>query len=161
MKNCYCGNTLNYEACCGAIISGRKIALTAEELMRSRYSAHVVVETDYIISSFATESRPENQQEKISEWARKTQWERLEIIGRSKGSELDNTGYVEFKAFFKENGKLEYIHENSFFKKENGLWFYVSGEEPKSKPISSDKSIGRNDPCLCGSGKKFKKCCMQ
>jgi len=28
-----------------------------------------------------------------------------------------------------------------------------------SQPIEKPKKIGRNDPCPCGSGKKYKKCC--
>jgi len=32
-------------------------------------------------------------------------------------------------------------------------------ETPKTEPIHSDKVPSRNDPCPCGSGKKFKKCC--
>ncbi len=30
----------------------------------------------------------------------------------------------------------------------------------RSKTVVKDKKIGRNDPCPCGSGKKYKKCCM-
>ena len=34
-----------------------------------------------------------------------------------------------------------------------------NGEKPKRKPIVKKNKVGRNDPCPCGSGKKYKKCC--
>jgi preprotein translocase subunit SecA len=33
------------------------------------------------------------------------------------------------------------------------------GEPPKKKPIRKKENIGRNQPCPCGSGKKYKQCC--
>ncbi len=161
MKNCHCGREKAYEDCCGAIISGKKKALIAEDLMRSRYSAHVEVETDYIVNTFAMETRPVNEREEIKAWASETQWEYLEVISTKDGLETDSTGYVEFKAWFREQGKPDFIHENSFFRKENDHWYYVSGEVPKALPVISNKTVGRNDPCPCGSGKKYKKCCMK
>jgi len=39
---------------------------------------------------------------------------------------------------------------------------HAGGEEPTRKPITRDEDkVGRNDPCPCGSGKKYKKCCGQ
>ena len=36
----------------------------------------------------------------------------------------------------------------------------AAGEDtPKRKPVKAEKKIGRNDPCPCGSGKKYKNCC--
>ncbi len=34
-----------------------------------------------------------------------------------------------------------------------------TGERPKPQPVHVEKKIGRNDPCPCGSGKKYKNCC--
>ena len=36
----------------------------------------------------------------------------------------------------------------------------IHDREKKLEPTVSKKSLGRNDPCSCGSGKKFKKCCI-
>ncbi|MGR5471371.1 YchJ family metal-binding protein, partial [Vibrio astriarenae] len=75
--------------------------------------------------------------------------------------------FVEFNAYFNEDGKRYCMTERSRFVKEDGLWYYIDGTFPKeepeqdprlSQPVSSLK-VGRNDPCICGSGKKFKKCC--
>ena len=34
-----------------------------------------------------------------------------------------------------------------------------TGERPKPQPVHVEKKVGRNDPCPCGSGKKYKNCC--
>ena len=36
----------------------------------------------------------------------------------------------------------------------------IHDRENKPKPIVTKKSIGRNEPCYCGSGKKYKRCCL-
>jgi|TARA_R100000030_G_scaffold91717_1_gene76963 peptide deformylase len=36
----------------------------------------------------------------------------------------------------------------------------IHDRENKPEPIISKKSVGRNEPCPCGSGKKYKKCCI-
>lgn len=33
------------------------------------------------------------------------------------------------------------------------------GEKVKKKPVVKQMDVGRNDPCICGSGKKYKNCC--
>ena len=38
----------------------------------------------------------------------------------------------------------------------------ANNAQVKKQPIrNKDKKVGPNDPCPCGSGKKYKKCCMQ
>jgi len=53
-------------------------------------------------------------------------------------------------------GKPEESESNIFYSRAKSNIFY-NGSEPY---ISPNKGIGRNDPCLCGSGKKYKKCCL-
>ena len=78
-----------------------------------------------------------------------------------------------FKAMYKEAGNEYILQERSRFlqqEKDSKLcWFYIEGEYPEPAPIEqsaspvpvkSAKTLGRNDPCLCGSGKKYKKCCL-
>jgi len=76
----------------------------------------------------------------------------LLIIAREKGESSDSEGVVEFAADY-QGGQL---HERSRFLKEEGKWFYLNGDI--LPPVTAAK-VGRNDPCPCGSGKKFKKCC--
>ncbi|MCT4601797.1 MAG: YchJ family protein [Marinifilum sp.] len=155
---CYCGRPNSYEECCGAIHLGKQKAETAEDLMRSRYSAFVLADIDYILKTYSTKTRPVNQAIEIQEWAKSVEWQWLEVVRTNKGNSLDINGYVEFKAFYKENGTDQCLHENSFFEKENEEWVYVSGQYPKEE--AKPKLPERNDPCICGSGKKFKKCCF-
>lgn len=118
--------------------------------MRSRYSAYVLHLGDYIKATWHTSTRPAVLD--ISNDA--TQWLRLEVISARDGSAGDSEGSVEYAAFF-HGGQL---HERSRFVKEEGRWFYLDGEI--LPPVAAAK-VGRNDPCPCGSGKKYKKCCSQ
>ncbi|WP_372751329.1 YchJ family protein [Labilibaculum sp.] len=156
-QNCFCGHSSMYIDCCGAIHSGKRNAQTAQDLMRSRYSAFVTADVDYILKTYASKTRPIQQREEILEWALTVEWRGLKILSAEKGEENDLIGWVEFQASYCENGEEKCIHEKSLFERENGAWVYVSGEYPERK---IEKQINRNDLCFCGSGRKFKKCCM-
>jgi SEC-C motif-containing protein len=154
---CYCGRSISFEECCGAIHLGNKKAETAEDLMRSRYAAFVIADIAYILKTYSSKTRPVNQTEEILDWAKSVEWQRLEVVNANKGNATDDNGHVEFKAFYREDGIDKCLHENSYFEKENNQWVYVSGDYPKEiKP----KLPNRNDSCYCGSGKKYKKCCF-
>ncbi|RYX99634.1 YchJ family protein [bacterium] len=154
---CPCGSSLAYIDCCEPIIKSNKIAQTAEELMRSRYSAYAKAEIDYLLSSTDISQRHLYTQKSLRDWAEKSQWLKLEILSASKGQKNDNSGLVEFKAYYNENGIAKIHHELSTFVKKDGHWYFQSGSQPEEKTL---KKIGRNDVCLCGSGKKYKKCCL-
>ena len=156
-KNCFCGQPNQFLECCGAIHSGNRVASTAEELMRSRYSAFATANVDYILATYSEETRPVDQKKEIGEWAESVEWLGLEIINVEKGNQHDEEGFVEFKAKYRENGVNQVLHEKSYFRKENENWVYVSREYPKTE--TKPKLPGRNEPCFCGSGKKYKKCC--
>jgi len=161
-KNCFCGKKLEYKDCCGAIHSGELKAITAEELMRSRYSAFVLAIIDYILDTYSFETRPFDQREEILLWSQSVEWLGLKIISTEKGCENDSVGWVEFEANFIEEGQKQIMHEKSFFQKENGTWVYVSGENPKNDKLLDTQNLpNRNDLCFCGSGKKYKKCCLK
>ncbi|BAX82179.1 YchJ family protein [Labilibaculum antarcticum] len=160
-KNCFCGNSLKYNDCCGAIHAATRKANTAEELMRSRYSAFVLADIDYILKTYASDKCPADQKEEILNWAKSVEWLGLEIISSEKGSETDSIGWVEFKASFKEDGQKQVMHERSLFKLESEAWVYVSGEVPEVTEKLKDNLPNRNDLCFCGSAKKYKKCCLQ
>ena len=158
MNNCPCGSGIEYSKCCEPIISGASPAETAEQLMRARYSAHVGVQMDFIYESTHPEQRKGYDHKGTEEWAAKTEWQGLEILDTQKGGPDDSTGQVEFIARFNEKDLLREHHENAQFKKESGIWYFTDGTQVKPKPIIVNK-IGRNDPCGCGSGLKYKKCC--
>ena len=154
-NRCFCGSGDAFEQCCKPIIDGTKPAQTAQALMRSRYSAYVIVASQYLIDSTHISQRVNYSKSDIEAWAKESNWQKLEIIDCKKGLSDDSVGEVEFKAYYQDSKNILQIHhEKSVFKKENEDWFYVSGTIIPSKTI-----INRNNTCTCGSGKKFKKCC--
>jgi len=158
MAECLCGSESDFDACCGPIIGGVP-APTAEALMRSRFTAFANGELDHIENTHATAVRGDFNRSTVESTANAVKWISLEILDTVEGGVDDDTGVVEFAARFKKDGKILMHHERSGFHREDGKWVYVDGQiNPKSKPIRVEK-MGRNEPCPCGSGKKYKKCC--
>lgn len=125
ITNCSCGRKSAYKKCCGKIHEHIKLALTAEDLMRSRYTAFTKANGTYLQESHHSKTRPSKKEAKeIEQWAGSVRWIKLEILHTARGTTIDTDGTVEFKAYFMENGLVEVIHENSFFEKESGLWKY-------------------------------------
>jgi SEC-C motif-containing protein len=147
--NCKCGSGLSYEQCCGRFIEGNEKPGSALELMKSRYSAYALGKGSYLVQTSIKEHRYEADAALIGEFARNSEWIRLEIV---KSSETGETGMVEFKAYYREKESIRLHHEQSMFIKEAGEWFYDEGK-------LFNTGIGRNELCPCGSGKKYKRCC--
>ena len=157
MAPCPCGSGSDYDDCCGPIIGGAP-APTAEALMRSRFTAFVRGNVDHIEKTHSTAVHDFDRAE-ADATATSVEWTRLEILDTVGGGEGDETGVVEFAAHFRHEGVQQVHHERSSFCRENGRWVYADGLiNPKGQPRRTQK-VGRNDPCPCGSGKKFKKCC--
>lgn len=150
MSTCPCGSTQPLSQCCGPLHNGH-VATSAEQLMRSRYSAFVLGLGDYLVHSWHPDFLGGLTADQLSQ--RDTQWDGLEILS-AQGGQDDDTGMVEFKAWFREGDERHCLHERSRFVRYQGRWVYADGEQDPA-PLK----IGRNDPCLCGSGKKYKKCC--
>lgn len=125
---CPCNPLTEYKNCCKKAHQNINLAITAENLMRSRYSAFVLGDIDYLQKSHHSSTRPNKREKKdILQWAKSVQWIKLEVLNTYKGTSMDTIGNVEFKAFFMENGKVEIIHENSLFYKDTECWTYVKG----------------------------------
>ena len=160
MGNCPCGSEIDYSECCNPLIHENKPALTAEALMRSRYTAFTEAAVDYIRATTHPDHRAQFDSNAIRDWAENSQWQGLEILNTTAGMEADETGEVEFIATYTQKGIETKHHENSQFRKKDGRWFFYDGEMVKPKPVTRENpKIGRNAPCPCGSGKKYKKCC--
>jgi SEC-C motif-containing protein len=158
--SCPCGSGQPYDACCGPIIAGERNALTAEELMRARYTAYARVETDFLATSLHPSARDEHDAEAVREWAEQSEWHGLEILEVTEGGEDDAEGHVQFAAEYTFEGEQKRHHEDALFLKEDGKWFFLQGQPVRVKPfVREAPKVGRNDPCPCGSGKKHKKCC--
>jgi len=151
---CACGSKIKALDCCLVFINGEKAANTAEILMRSRYTAYALANEEYILKTWHISQRPLSIGLDVS-----VEWRGLKILQAS--AVKNNEAFVEFIALFSDGGKLAQMHERSRFVREKGIWFYVDGVQVESNTQHSLKSPGRNDPCYCGSGKKFKKCCAK
>lgn len=122
---CPCGSEQSYESCCYIGHTSIDLIITAQQLMRSRYSAYVMADIDYLMKSHHSSTCPINDKEEILNWTKSVEWIRLEVLTSSKGLKDDDNGTVEFKAYFKENGVDSVIHENSKFIRENNYWVYL------------------------------------
>ena len=125
MENCPCGKQKTYSECCAIAHQSLQSVITAEQLMRSRYTAFTKANGDYLMDSHHESTRPLSEKQHIVAWAKSVEWIRLEVITTSEGLEKDTEGTVKFKAYFKENGRLNHISEHSRFVKENQCWYYI------------------------------------
>lgn len=158
MTSCPCGSQKDYTSCCGPLLAG-KPAPTAEALMRSRYTAYSLGNLDYIQRTCAGEAALAFNRDEAAQSAQGTEWIGLTIEATEGGKEADDTGKVTFTARYRQHGRIHALSETSEFRRVLGAWRYTKGEVAISSSRSVSSQLGRNDPCLCGSGKKYKKCC--
>lgn len=155
MTDCPCGSMRSFGDCCGPILAGAP-APSAEALMRSRYTAYVKHNLDHVERTHAPEIRNDFNRAEGERTAAEVDWHGLEIL---RSAEEGDVGTVEFAIRFSRDGKDLRHHERATFRREDGNWLYVLGEvNPKGEPRRVVK-VGRNEPCPCGSGRKFKVCC--
>lgn len=159
MSLCPCTSGLEFEDCCGPIIDGTKKAPTAEALMRSRYTAYCVKNIDHVEKTHAPGGEDDFDRAVAEDMANNVNWVGLKIGRKTGGEEGDSEGTVEFWAQYKHEGMLQGHHEISSFKRINGEWLYIDGILNPPVEQRRVEKVGRNDPCTCGSGKKYKKCC--
>ncbi|MBL6929806.1 MAG: SEC-C domain-containing protein [Rhodospirillales bacterium] len=158
MTNCPCGSGRTLNECCQPFLSGLP-APTAEAQMRARFTAYTQGNVEYLGKTLDAAGRAEYDAEETARDAAAADWQRLEIRATDGGGEGDETGTVEFVAHFRLEGTPRIHHERAMFVREDGQWKCADGQvDPKEPPRTAVK-VGRNEPCPCGSGKKFKKCC--
>lgn len=163
---CYCGSMQAFANCCQVVLH-KANATTPEQLMRSRFSAYCCNDAHYLHQTWHPSQRSDNSVTDITAFANSVHFINLTVIPSDKQAcaahfaapttptwHDEHVGYVEFIASFLAGDKLEQLHEISRFVHENGKWYYVDGH---ILPVTSRK-IGRNDPCPCHSGRKFKQC---
>jgi len=150
---CPCKSGQNYEQCCAVFHQRQQKPATCEQLMRSRYSAFILQLGEYLFSTYHPDFRADLTVAQLSE--KSLDWKNLQIVDTES---LQKTGFVEFKAWYLNDGEFAYHHERSNFVKQDEQWLYCDGT---FYPEEKSGKIARNDPCPCGSGKKFKKCCAK
>jgi SEC-C motif domain protein len=121
-RRCPCGSGLTLGECCGRLHDGSATAATAEQLMRSRYSAFAVGDAAYLLATWHSTTRPGSLE--LDEDVR---WTGLDVLGTTGGSLLAAEGTVEFRAHHRVGGRPGAQHEKSRFVREDGQWRYLDG----------------------------------
>jgi SEC-C motif-containing protein len=158
MSQCPCGSGKALDACCGPILAGSPAA-SPEALMRSRYTAYVLCDMDHLVRSLAPESRGDHDRAAAEQWAKSTEWLGMQVLSTQGGQPGETTGVVDFQVRFRQNGLEQTHHETSNFRRDGESWVYVDGKVHNKPVVRATPKVGRNDPCPCGSGKKYKQCC--
>lgn len=150
-KNCPCGHG-PYAECCQPLHLKQQTAQSAEQLMRSRYSAFALQQIDYILETTALGQQSALDRAAIADWSQSNQWLKLEVVQHQ--PKLNKThALVEFKAHYHDGKQAHVHHEISHFVLHQQQWYFL---DP-----TLDMQITMKQPCICGSGKKFKQCCAQ
>lgn len=167
MTNCPCLSGKSFDLCCEPYLNGTQAAPSAVALMRSRYTAYVLANVDYLEKTSHGLAAEKFNRASALKFAKESQWQGLDIVRNYQP--FDYTAYVEFVAHYNDKqGRHQHLNELSEFQLIDGHWYYVDGQQEThhhdhgatTRPmLKVDAKVGRNDPCPCGSGKKFKKCC--
>jgi len=148
---CPCKSGLTYQQCCQPFHQKQQYPTNCEQLMRSRFSGYILQLGHYLFDTYHADYRGNLTPTQLAE--KTVEWKNLQII---ETDTLDTTGFVEFKAWYIDENQLSCLHERSRFIKLDKQWLYCDGD---IYPEQKSGKINRNDPCPCGSGKKYKKCC--
>lgn len=124
--------------------------------MRSRYTAYARGDADYLQCTSAGEASRRFDRADVENSFRSTEWLGLEVHKVEGGQAMDTVGHVTFTARFLQHGRIHILSERSEFRRIGGAWRYCRGEVARQTPTLQ---VGRNNPCPCGSGRKYKKCC--
>lgn len=148
---CPCGDDQPYADCCEPLHQGQAAA-HAGRLMRSRYSAYVLGLIDYLVQTTLPAQQEQLEREAMAQWSRESRWLGLQVIEEDPASGGSARARVTFTVRWEDPDGHQRNHlESSDFCKRDGRWYFIDPNYPVS--------AGRNDPCPCGSGRKFKHCC--
>ena len=158
MELCPCGSEKKYQDCCQRYHQGELNAPTALETMRARYCAFVKHEIDYLKNTHDPNDLSNFNEDEIRSWSENATWLGLELLN---SQEDEQSGTIEFIAKYQIDEENFNHHEISEFKKVDGRWYFMDGKIIRESVKRTAPKVGRNDSCPCGSGKKYKKCCMK
>lgn len=157
-ESCPCQSGQSFTQCCGRWLSEKgSAAPTAEALMRSRYSAFALSDIDYLLRTLEPEQHAADERQQLQQALSANRWLGLRVLDCVEGQANQAYGEVEFIAFYESlapstTSGIGQLHERSRFRRREGHWYYVDGDMLAPLPLS------KNAPCVCGSGKKFKRC---
>lgn len=147
-KLCPCCSGASYQVCCQPLHTG-SVANSPEQLMRSRYSAFALANTDYLLQTSSEQLKKNLSQEELAQTCETFEFISLQVISAQDAQ-------VEFVANLLLGDELHPLHETSSFIKQGQEWKYDTGVLHHTETVK----LGRNDKCPCGSNKKFKQCHM-
>lgn len=150
LSPCPCGSSLPLADCCGRYHAGA-LPESAEALMRSRYSAYVLGLIDYLVATTLSAQQAALEREAMAAWSAHSRWLGLTVEEHRPLGGTPERAQVTFTARWLDTAGEQAHRERSDFVRVDGRWYFVD-------PTVTLKA-GRNDPCPCGSGQKFKKCC--
>ena len=122
---CPCGSGLPFSDCCTRFLDGEQQPRTAEELMRSRYTAYVQKRIDYLCDTLWPKTQPFSDEQGVARWTSDNHWTGLTVVDAHNGGPSDREGTVLFEAKYLAGGQLHTHRELSLFRKKAGRWFYV------------------------------------
>ena len=124
---CPCCSGISEDRCCGPFLSGAEDPQTAEQLMRSRYTAFVKQRAEYLYKTASSQLRARTSIEEITQSFNGVEWEGLEITHLERGFAKDADGEVAFEARYRIGGQQHVLIEHSQFVREAGAWRYHAG----------------------------------
>ena len=125
---CPCKSRLSYANCCMPFHYGRAKPDTAEQLMRSRYSAYFFRLVDYLVDTTHPDTREPGLKRELEASIGQVNWKYLTIVQVSKGGKDDKVGKVEFFAKYYVGDEPDELHEHSRFRRFKGVWKYLDGK---------------------------------
>ena len=126
---CPCTSKLTYEKCCEPFLTGKALPESAEQLMRSRFTAYAMNKHLYLVETTAPERRATLTPDELDgSYCRSVKCISLKILGKRAGGPTDDTGVVIFHAKIQIKGKATLYREKGTFRREEGRWLFVSGE---------------------------------
>ena len=125
---CPCKSERNYNICCQPFHNGKAKPQTAEQLMRSRYSAYFFRKVDYLVETTHPDTRSAQLKSELEASIYHVNWAFLSILNISRGGPKDKAGKVEFVADYFQNGEPFELHEKARFKRFKGAWKYLDGK---------------------------------
>ena len=158
--NCPCASERPYDECCGRFHKGEAWPESPVDLMRARYCAFATGTVEFLEESQHPDHREDVDVDALRKWATSSEWNGFEVLATEGGESGDTEGQVEFKAHYSFEGKEQAHHEVAHFEVKDDKWYFVDGHHiGPGTFVREAPKVGRNDPCPCGSGKKYKKCC--
>ena len=154
---CPCGTEKLFEACCEPLLTRQRVAETAEQLMRARFTAHVAHNFRFLHDTHQpTAGKPYEEEAGVPA----VRWTRLVVHSSEPGRDASQA-FVDFSAYGLEGETEKVLHEKAEFVRVDGVWLYQREARLGPAPYKSTApKVGRNEPCPCGSGKKYKHCCL-